>query len=238
MRNLARLCGWVLGLSLFVQSTLAGTVSGRVTDENGRPLAGVHVEVVYQTYGAEDLLTYGASIKATTVTSAKGRYRIDISHLPAGVYSANAYQLVTNGGREIGVELVVDDTSLFAGNADTVRNFTAAMVESSAELPYGNGGIFVLNNAMMDYTDLTNAEVTLVNQATGESITRPVRSTGEGLAITGIPFGTYRASVTLDGRPLQIQLWGADVDNTFRDSVVHDFTMGWLGNQFQVAVKP
>jgi hypothetical protein len=65
-----------------------------------------------------------------------------------------------------------------------------------------------------------------------------VRSTGEGLVVTGIPFGTYRAEVRINRRPMQIRLWGPGTSDEFDDSVTHDFTMGWLGNQFQVAVKP
>ena len=221
-----------------VATASAGSVSGQVTDHNGAPLAGVHVEIVYQTFRSGDLMTYGASIKAEAITDRSGNYAIDIGHLPPGEYAAHAYRIVSNGGRKVNVDLVPDDATSFAGNTDTTRNFTDGVVESSDDLPYGNGGVFVLNNAIMDYTDLTGAEVTLVDAASGQVFTRTVRSTGEGLAVTGIPFGTYRASVTLNGQPLQVQLWGPGVDETFRDSVVHDFTMGWAGNQFQVAVRP
>jgi hypothetical protein len=67
---------------------------------------------------------------------------------------------------------------------------------------------------------------------------KTVRSTGEGLVVTGIPFGTYRAEVRVNGQPMQIRLWGPGTPDEFADSATHDFTMGWLGNQFQVAVKP
>ena len=104
--------------------------------------------------------------------------------------------------------------------------------------PYGNGGVFVLNNAVGDGTDLSGAEVTLENVASGRRVVKTVRPTGEGLIVSGIPFGTYRASVSLGGRPMQVALWGPGHDGTFHPFVVHDFTMGWLGNQFQVQAKP
>ncbi len=63
-------------------SACAGSVSGAAMDEAGEPLEGVHVEVVYLTYRADQLMTYGASIKATAITSEDGRYEIDISRLP------------------------------------------------------------------------------------------------------------------------------------------------------------
>ena len=238
MRSGKLLVPGALVLCLSAASAIAGTVSGRVTDESGTPVAGVSIEVVYQTYNSDDLPYGGESIKASALTDGDGRYSISTDGLPPGEYSASAYQVVTNGGREINIDFRAEDARTFAGNADTVRNFTGGYYESSAENPYGNGGIFVVNNAIGDFTDLTGAEVTLVNSATGVSYVRTVRSTGEGLVVTGIPFGEYYASVKLNGRPLRISLWGPGMPDAFSESVTHDFTMGWLGNQFVVAVKP
>lgn len=215
----------------------AGSVSGRATDEDGAPLAGVKVEVVYQTYTADQLNSYGASIKGETVTGADGSYTISTDGLPPGEYYALAYRVLDNGGREIVIELVADDPSGFASTDDVTRDFVNRWVEVSEELPYGNGGIFVLNNAIDDYTQLDAAEVTLVGLDTGRTHVKTVRRTGEGLVVTGIPFGTYRASVSLGGKPLKIALFGYPAGE-FADSVVHDFTMGYLGTQFVVQVKP
>ena len=217
---------------------LAGSVSGRAVDETGAPLAGVSVEVVYQTYRAEQLMTYGASIKAEAKTGADGRYRVDISYLPPGEYAAHAYVLVDNGGRPVGIDLVPDDPANFASTDDTVRNFAGGYYEFTDDDPYGNGGVFVLNNAIGDYTDLSAAEVTLENLHSAARIVRTVRPSGEGLIVSGVPFGTYRASVNLHGRPMQVALSGPGFEEVFEASVVHDFTMGWLGNQFQVQARP
>ncbi len=220
------------------QAAYAGSVTGRVTDENNAPLASVNVEVVYQTYGADDLPAHGQSIKASAVTDSEGRYLIPTDSLPPGVYSANAFQVVENGGQRINIDFRAEDPSTFNGADDTVRNFAGGYVESTPDNPYGNGGIFVVNNDIGDYTDLGSAEVTLTDIASCRTYVKTVRSTGEGLAVTGIPFGTYRAEVRLDGRPLRIRLWGPDASEGYGDSITHDFTMGWMGNQFQVAVKP
>jgi len=225
-------------LCLIATGAKAGTVSGRVTDQSGAPVAGVNIEVVYQTYNSDDLPYGGASIKESAVTDRDGRYSISTDNLPPGEYSANAFQTITNGGREINIDFQPEDKSTFASNADTVRNFTGGYYESSDDNAYGNGGIFVVNNAIGDFTDLTGAEVTLVNAETSQSYTKTVRSTGEGLVVTGLPFGTYHASVTLNGQPLQIKVWAPDAPDEFSSSVTHDFTMGYMGNQFQVAVKP
>jgi len=225
-------------LCLIATGAKAGTVTGRVTDQNGAPVAGVNIEVVYQTYNSDDLPYAGASIKQSAVTDSDGRYAISTDNLPPGEYSANAFQTITNGGQTVNIDFQSEDTSTFAGNADTVRNFTGGYYESSEDNPYGNGGIFVVNNAIGDFTDLTGAEVTLVNAETGQSFTKTVRSTGEGLVVTGIPFGTYQASVSLNGQPLQIRLWAPGAPDEFSPSVTHDFTMGYMSNQFVVAVKP
>jgi hypothetical protein len=216
----------------------AGSVSGIAVDTNGAPLAGVHVEVVYQTYRADQLNNSGESIKQTAITDADGRYTISTDNLPPGEYAANAYRVSTDGGQQRNIDLVAEDNATFPGNADTLRNFTATLVESSEEQPYGNAGVFVLNNAIADFTDLSGAEVTLVNTTSGETFVKTVRSTGEGLVITGIPFATYRASVRLNGQPLQIKLWGPSESDDFTAEVVHDFSMGYMGNQIQVAVRP
>jgi hypothetical protein len=225
-------------LSLIATSALAGTVSGRALDGDGEPLAGVTVEVVYQTYTADQLAGHGASIKAETKTGPDGRYAVSLDHLPPGEYSAHAYTVENNGGRPININLVPDDGATFASTADTVRNFSGGYYEFTDDNPYGNGGLFVLNNAIGDYTDLSAAEVTLENMATARTIVKTVRPTGEGLIVSGVPFGTYKASVTLAGKPMQIALWGPNHDGQFHPFIVHDFTMGWLGNQLQAQVRP
>jgi hypothetical protein len=209
-----------------------------VVDENGVPLSGVRVEAVYQTVSAPRLPYGGRSIKAEGQTGSDGRYRLSLAGLPPGEYSAHAYQVIVNGSRRLNFDLIADDTATFGSHEAAVRNFRRLMVESSPELPYGNGGVFVLENAIMDFTDLAGAEVTLAPQGGGAAIVRRVRRTGEGLVVTGIPFGVYRASVRLAGRPLKLRLWGPGVEDRYDDSVLHDFTMGALGNQFRVMARP
>lgn len=225
-------------VAALAQPVFAGTVTGTVTDEGGAPLAGVNVEVVYQTYNSDDLPYGGESIKQSAVTDESGRYAISTDRMPPGEYSANAYQVVQNGGRQINIDFRADDPATFAGNADTVRNFTGGYVESTPDNPYGNGGIFVLNNDIGDFTDLSAADVILTHAETGKTYRKTVRPTGEGLVVTGIPFGTYRAEVQVGGQPMQIRLWGPGTSDEFAPSITHDFTMGWLGNQFVVAVRP
>lgn len=231
----------IIGATLLVaavQPASAGTVTGRVTDESGTPLPGVNVEVVYQTYSADDLSYGGESIKQTAVTGQDGRYAISTEGMPPGIYSAHAYQVVVNGGRSINLDFRTEDGATFGSHEDVVRDFTGGYYESTPDDPYGNGGIFVLERSIDTDVDLAGAEVTLTNTATGQTIVRTVRPTGEGLVVTGVPFGTYRAEVTLDGQPLRISLMGPGISENYATSATHDFTMGWLGNQFRVMAKP
>ena len=226
---------FALLLAIGAAEAAGGSMTGAATDDEGRPLEGVHVEAVYQTYRAERLGRHGASVKKTAVTGSGGRYRIDLTGLPPGEYRANAYQVVANGERRIQIGLLPDNAGRFASNEAVVRNFRAVVIEMSEEHPYGNAGVFVLRNAVADYTDLSGAEVTLTNVASGRTYVKSVRPTGEGLVVTGIAFGTYRCSVRLHGRAVRIALSGTD--DAFSDSVVHDFTMGDPGNQFRVDAK-
>ncbi len=216
---------------------IAGSVSGVVLDETGAPMPGVSVDVVYQSYRADQLNNAGESIKETAVTSADGRYSIVTDYLPPGELTANAYVTVSNGGSRTVISYASEDSTAFGRHEDVVRNFAGGVIEMSDELPYGNAGVFVLSNYIMDYSDLTPAVVTLVNAETGKTYIKPLRSTGEGLTITGIPFGTYTVSATLDDVPLQLSLRGPGIEESFGPSVTHDFTMGWMGNQMQVMAR-
>lgn len=225
-------------LAASAQAAVCGTVSGLVTDDGGAPVAGVTVEVVYQTYSSDDLPYGGESIKQSTVTDSSGRYSLSTDTMPPGIYSANAYQVVTNGSRQVSIAFRTDDKATFGGHEEVTRNFTGGFYESTPDDPYGNGGVFVLERSIETDIDLSGAEVTLTDTANGRTIVRTVRSTGEGLVVTGVPFGTYRAEVSLEGRSLQISLMGPGIPEEYGSSATHDFTMGWMENQFRVMAKP
>ncbi|TDR94618.1 carboxypeptidase-like regulatory domain-containing protein [Enterovirga rhinocerotis] len=224
-------------MALPASAQAQGSVSGIARNDEGAPLAGVKVEAVYQTVSAPRLPYGGRSIKAVGETGPDGRYSLSLAGLPPGEYSANAYQIIVNGGRRLQIDLVASDTATFGSHEAVRRDFRQEMVESSPELPYGNGGVFVIENAISDYTDLSEAEISLVPRRGARPITKRVRRTGEGLVVTGIPFGTYRVSARLGGRPLALRLWGPDIADRYAETVEHDFTMGALGNQFRVLAR-
>lgn len=217
----------------------AGYVKGRAVDDQGRPLAGIQVSAVYQSYGGGRAMRYGASHSRSDVTGPDGSYRIRISDMAPGEYSASAYRPGTVGDAGTQIELVAEDPSLFGNNAATIRNFKMEFVEQLPGNPYGNGGIFVVETAFGQYIELANAEVTLQPTGGGRTIVRRVRRTGEGWVVTGVPPGQYRASVTLNGRPLLMNASGVDGGgDAFTTSLVGNFKGGFSGNLFRVRVKP
>lgn len=236
--NLRTLFTGAAMLVAYASAALAGTVTGTVTDETGAPVPGVNIEVVYQTYNSDDLPTGGESIKQTVTSAEDGSYSVSTDNMPPGIYSAHAYQIVVNGSRQVNLDFRIDDDATFGSHEDVVRNFKGGFYESTPDDPYGNGGVFVLERSFETDIDLAGAEVTLTNAQTGQTIVRTVRSTGEGLVVTGVPFGTYSAAVSLNGQPLQISLMGPGISEQYAASVTHDFTMGWLENQFRVMAKP
>lgn len=207
MNRLIKLLAIVLTLAAAVAATTVlaqakgGVVRGRVTDEGGRPVAGATVTATYQSYGG-GALQYGGRYNRQATSGADGRYAIALNGLPPGEYSASASWK--------SVDLIPENDANFASNAQTVRNFRYAVVERTADSEYGNGGMVAIENEIGDYeTNLADVVVTATPRNGGPAITRPVRQTGEGWIITGLPFGAYTVSATYNGRPMRVKLWGS-----------------------------
>lgn len=212
-----------------------GHVVGRVTGEDGKPLAGIEISATYQSYGSGRAMRYGASYGRTVTTGADGSYAIRLDTLAPGAYSVTAH-----GRRDgIAMPLLPENAALVASNEAATRNFRWVVVEQTPDNPYGNGGIFVLEGVIGDATDLSEAEVTLWPITGGRTIIRRVRRTGEGLVVTGVPDGRYRVSVKLNGQPLLINRSGlASPDDPFTPSLEGRFDGGPTRNQFRVRAKP
>jgi hypothetical protein len=212
-----------------------GHVVGRVTGEDGKPLAGAQVTATYQSYGGARAMRYGASHSRTATTDASGAYRIRLDDMAPGEYAVSA-----RGPNGVTQQwpLVAGDAANIDNRSASVRNFSWKVVEQSAGDPYGNGGIFVVESAIGDYSDLSEAEVTLWPLTGGRTIVGRVRRTGEGLVVTGIPPGRYRASVRLGGRTVQINRGGIDDPNDpFVPSIEGSLTGGVSGNILRVRAR-
>lgn len=171
----------------------AGTVSGRVTDDQGRPMAGVVVTARYQSNPG------GMSYTLAAPTGRDGRYSIRVGDRP-GAWSVHAQAEV--GGMT--VNLTPSDGENFASNAATTRDFTLRFQEQTADDPYGDGAMLVVQAAIMDYTPLDEVEVTLRPVDGGPAIVRRLRQTGEGHVVTGLRPRIYEVSARHNGRPLQV----------------------------------
>lgn len=212
-----------------------GHVTGTVTGEDGKPLAGIEISATYQSYGGGRAMRYGASYGRTVTTGADGTYSIRLDDIAPGAYAVTAHAR-RNG---TALPLIPENAALVASNEAATRNFRWVVVEQTPDNPYGNGGIFVLENATGDFTDLSEAEVTLWPITGGRTITRRVRRTGEGLVVTGVPDGRYRVSVKLNGQPLLINRSGmASPDDPFTPSLEGRFDGGPTRNQFRVRARP
>ncbi|RZJ16547.1 MAG: carboxypeptidase regulatory-like domain-containing protein [Brevundimonas sp.] len=206
----------------------SGVVRGRVTDEAGRPVAGAQVGAFYQSFGGGQLL-YGGSYNRQAVTGPDGRYSISLQGLPRGEYAAS--------GDLNSISLLPENPTTFASNAVSVRNFTYRIVESTSENEYGNGAILAVANDIGEFTDLAGLELTLRSRETGQVYTKTVRRTGEGYAVTGLPFGSYEVSGRLNGRPVGIKPHSVD-DDPFRSSVVLSVRPGDIPRVMRAMIKP
>lgn len=195
----------------------AGTVSGRVTDENGHPMANVRVTARYQSNGG------GVSYSRTAWTDSAGRYSIRVADRP-GAWSVHADARVGEDGRTMTINLTPSNTANFASNAATTRNFTVRFNEQTADNPYGDGGMLVVASAIGDYTPLDEVEMTLRPTGGGAPIVRRLRQTGEGWVLTGLRPQTYEVSARHGGRPMMVSAaltpsrdyrWGASYTGGF-----------------------
>lgn len=217
------------------QQAQKGSVTGRVVDEQGKPVAGAEIFANYQSFGGGRAMQYGASHQRGTKTAANGTYRIQVADMAPGEYSVSGYARIQVGDRQYQVDLIVDDEANFASTAATVRNFRLGYAEGKNGSDYGVGGIVLIQNAVMDYTPLDQVEVTLAPSKGGAPLTRRLRQTGEGWVATGVPFDDYRVSVRYQGSPLLVRDGGS---GPWLDSVVGTFKpLGATSYEMRVDVR-
>jgi len=139
-------------------------------------------------------------------------------------------------GRLDGVDLLPENPATFASTVATVRNFTHRLVESTDDNAYGNGAILAVDTDIGDYTDLAGLELTLRSSETGRVYTRTVRRTGEGYAVTGLPFGTFDVSGRMGGRSVGIRPYSGE--GAFGASVTLSVRPGAVPPVMRAQIKP
>lgn len=208
-------------------SAQSGGVRGRVIDDAGRPVAGAQMGVYYRSFEGGQRL-YGGSYNRQARTGADGRYSLSLNGMPRGEY-------VVSGTFE-GVDLLPENPDTFASTVATVRNFTHRLVETTDDNDYGNGAILAVDTDIGDYTDIEGLELTLRSRDTGRVYTKTVRRTGEGYAVTGLPFGAFDVSARLGGRSIGIRPY--DGDAPFGSSVALSVRAGAVPPVMRALVRP
>lgn len=168
----------------------AGYLSGRVTDAQGKPLAGA-------TILADNLLLYNSYVE--TSSDANGSYRVK---MPTGSYRALAQVKRTYNGKKYTLDLTPDNTAAFAGDEGAVRNFQWQLTGEDPD----QSGLFYGGNVTLDKDiesalyDVENIEFTftpvgpLIDGSAGQTLHR---KSGEPRSefygrIPDVPIGRYK----------------------------------------------
>jgi hypothetical protein len=157
-------------------------VKGKVTDNNGTPLAGV--EVV-----ANNSVFYDANGLATT--DANGNYRIELVN---GSWYMTASMMRDFSGQTYRVDLTPDNNAPFAGSEGAIRNFVWKPSGGEAQ----QGSVFVYSDITVEFLESQYIELTLEPQgllldgSTGKTIVGMLTHTADGDGLTNVPLGRYK----------------------------------------------
>jgi Carboxypeptidase regulatory-like domain len=179
----------------------AGVVSGRVTDTQGRPIAGATIVV-------NNALWFNRNI--VLKSGADGSYRFELP--PSDAWYVRGTADVVFNNRTYSVELRPDFAGSFAGKDGHVVNLQWVM---TGEVPkdFGHDGYYggsVEVDAGWDIYDLDGVTLTLtpvgplLDGSTGAEITRTVVGTRGSFVMRDVPMGRYTIRATLRGVPLKL----------------------------------
>ena len=191
----------------------ANRVRGRVTDTQGRPLAGVRIIV-------DNTLYFNTSV--STQTDGDGAYSVQV---PAGSWRVLAKLTRGYNGRSYTFDLHPDDASSFAGGAGAVRNFQWRLTGDAPEYmgrAFYGGSVDLLLDPNGDFYDIENVEFTftpdgpLVDGSAGRVIVARsgAARTPSFSKILDVPIGRYRVTARHvppggQARPVPIRVEGA-----------------------------
>ena len=186
-----------------VARSTVGVASGRVTDTQGRPMAGATIVI-------NNALWYNRNIVLKSGTD--GTYRFVLPGTDAWYVRGTAE--VEYNGRTYTIELKPDYAAAFAGTEGHVVNLQWTM---TGEMPkdFGAGGYYggeVQMDAGVGLFDLDGVVLTLtptgplLDGSAGQVITRRVVGTMGFLRLRDVPIGRYSVRATRNGDPLLIRM--------------------------------
>ncbi len=162
------------------------TVAGRVTDSQGKPLAGIEVFADSTAYDNTNL--YG-------VPNADGDYRIELGGITPGSWRVGAYLEREFHGSTFRYSLHPDTAAVFAGVDGAIRNLQWRLSGEPPEGGFYGGRIYAYEEGFM--LDMESVELTLtpvgplIDGSSGVSRTSFLE---RGLEITDVPVGNYRVT--------------------------------------------
>ncbi len=189
---------------LAVSRAAPGFITGKVVDQNGKPIKGA--EIV-----ADNTLSYNSNLLG--YSGPDGTYRIEIGTL-AATWNVTATLKLQDNGSQATVRLTPDNAQVVPGglHGGGVRNFTYRPKSSTPENPYGAVGVINVQRGIGQY-GVDESSITLTITPVGaladgsagrRLVVKPVR-TGDGWIVPDVMFGTYTVSATMNGAPLKIR---------------------------------
>lgn len=162
------------------------TVTGRVTDSQGKPLAGIEVFADNTAYYDTNL--YG-------VSDAEGNYRIGLGGITPSSWRVGAYLEREFHGSTFRFALHPDSAAPFAGVDGAIRNLQWRLSGETPEGGYHGGLVYAYDEGFM--LDMESVELTLVPVGPlidGSSGMSRTSFLDRGLEITDVPVGNYRVT--------------------------------------------
>ncbi len=203
--------------------TSGAVVSGRVTDPQGRPIAGATIVVNNTVWFNHNIVLRSGN---------DGTYRYEMPATDS--WYVRGTTTVTYNGKSYTIDLKPDYPGAFAGAEGHVVNLQWVM---TGEVPhdFGHDGFYggsVEVDAGWDLPDLAGVTVTLTPVGTlldgsvGQSITRSVEGSASSFAIRDVPIGRYAIRVLRGGVPLVLRMRNT---SSYVGDVVADFEPAYTG---------
>jgi len=177
---------------------VAGSVTGKIADSKGDPLAGIKVTV-------EHTIWYASYVFSTTDNN--GAYKVDIPATPAGSWTAKAQLEKPAYGKQYKFDLVPDNTDAFTRDKAVVRNFTWKLSGQRSD-----GGFYGAHVDIYQWgTDadpsqvklvFTPIEGTLIDGTPATAFERQVKDVAGTFMVTDVPIGKYSVKAIYPGRTL------------------------------------